>query len=66
MIVEEDVWVGAGAIILTGVLIGGGAVVAAGNVVTKNVEPYSIVGGTPAKKIGQRFSNEKIFNMKEF
>ena len=59
--VEDDVWVGAGAIILKGVLIGRGAVVAAGSIVTKDVEPYSIVAGTPAKKIGQRFSQEKIF-----
>ena len=47
-------WIGAGATILKGVDIGEGAVVAAGAVVTKNVAPYSIVAGVPAKKIGER------------
>lgn len=49
--IEDDVWVGAGAIILGGVTIGKGAVVGAGSVVTKNVEPYTIVAGNPARKI---------------
>ena len=60
VVIEDDVWVGAGAIILKGVTIGRGAIVAAGAVVNKNVEPYSIVGGVPAKKIAQRFSDEQI------
>lgn len=47
----NDVWVGAGAIILNGITIGEGAVVGAGSVVTKDVEPYTIVAGNPAKKI---------------
>ena len=47
----NDCWIGAGAIILNGVTIGEGAVVGAGAVVTKNVEPYTIVAGNPARKI---------------
>ncbi len=50
-------WIGTGAIILQGVRIGDGAVVAAGAVVTKDVEPWTIVGGLPAKKIGERSDN---------
>ena len=60
VVIEDDVWVGAGAIILKGVIIGRGAIVAAGAVVNKDVEPYSIVGGVPAKKIARRFSDEQI------
>lgn len=47
----NDCWIGAGAIILNGVTIGEGAVVGAGAVVTKNVEPYTIIAGNPARKI---------------
>ena len=50
----NDVWIGTRVIILPGVTIGDGAVVGAGAVVTTDVEPYSIVGGVPAKKIGER------------
>ena len=53
--VKDDVWIGCGAIILSGVTIGQGAVIAAGAVVTKDVEPYAIVGGVPAKLIRYRF-----------
>jgi maltose O-acetyltransferase len=49
--IEDDCWIGAGAIILSGVTIGKGSVVGAGSVVTKNVEPYSVVVGNPARKI---------------
>ncbi len=56
-VIEDDVWIGHRAIIIAGVRIGRGAIVGAGAVVTKNVEPYAIVGGVPAKKIGERFSN---------
>jgi len=55
--IEDYVWIGVNATILHGVTIGMGAVVAAGAVVTKDVEPYSIVGGVPAKKIGVRCKN---------
>jgi acetyltransferase-like isoleucine patch superfamily enzyme len=55
IIVEDDVWVGLGSIILSGVTIGRGSIIAAGSIVTKDVEPYSIYGGNPAKKIRDRF-----------
>lgn len=58
--IGNDVWIGFGVRLLNGVHIGDGAIVATGAVVTKDVEPYSIVGGVPAKKIGQRFSDEDI------
>ncbi|WP_271252857.1 acyltransferase [Pseudanabaena sp. Chao 1811] len=54
IIIEDDVWIGAGVTILDGCTIGKGSVIGAGAVVTKNVEPYSIVGGIPAKKIRMR------------
>lgn len=52
--IGDDVWIGAGATILDGCTIGTGAVIGAGAVVTKSVDPYSIVAGVPAKKIGIR------------
>jgi acetyltransferase-like isoleucine patch superfamily enzyme len=60
IIIGDDVWIGFGAIVLSGVEIGRGAIVAAGTIVTKNVAPYSIVAGIPAKKVGQRFSWKEI------
>ncbi|MDE6350288.1 MAG: antibiotic acetyltransferase, partial [Treponemataceae bacterium] len=54
IVVKDDVWIGQNAIVCSGVTIGQGAVVAAGAVVTKNVEPYAIVGGNPAKFIKWR------------
>lgn len=64
--IEDDVWVGCNVTILKGVTIGRGAVVAAGAVVTKSVAPYTIVGGVPAKKIGNRFKSvdETLFHDK--
>jgi len=53
--IGNDVWIGNNVMIMDGVRIGDGAVIAAGSIVTKNVEPYSIVGGIPAKSIGKRF-----------
>ena len=58
IIVEDDVWIGYRSTILSGVRIGQGAVVAAGSVVTKDVPPYAIVGGVPAKVLRYRFPEE--------
>lgn len=58
IIIEDDVWIGGGSIILAGVTIGKGAIIAAGAVVNKNVPPYSIVGGVPAKILKERPLNE--------
>ncbi len=58
-IVGNDVWIGHGAIIIAGVSIGDGAIIAAGSVVTKDVEPCTIVGGNPAKKIKDRFNTKE-------
>lgn len=60
IIVEDDVWIGENAIILSGIHIAQGAVVAAGAVVTKDVPPYAVVGGNPARVIKYRFSDELI------
>lgn len=60
ILVEDDVWIGMNAIILSGVRIGRGAVIAAGSVVTSDVPPYSIVGGNPAKIIKYRFDKTII------
>lgn len=56
--VGHDVWVGNGALILPGVTIGHGAVIGARSVVTKDVEPYSVVGGNPARVIRNRLPPE--------
>lgn len=59
-IIEHDVWIGTNAIIKAGVHVGTGAVIAAGAVVTKDVEPYTIVGGVPARFLKQRFERHII------
>jgi acetyltransferase-like isoleucine patch superfamily enzyme len=56
-IIGKDVWIGAFSIIKTGVKIGNGTIIAAGSVVTKDCESFSIYGGVPAKKIRDRFDN---------
>ena len=61
VLIGDRVWIGYRAIILPGVTIGEGAVVGAGAVVTKNIEPYAIVAGNPARKIGER----KLLNCAE-
>lgn len=63
--IGNDVWIGARATILEGVTIGDGAVVAAGAIVTKDVPPYAIVGGVPAKIIKYRFDDETIKKLLE-
>jgi len=69
--IEDDVWIGYGAIIMSGVTIKKGTIIAAGSVLTKSTENYSIYGGNPAKKIAPRFQSETdlqehISNEKEF
>ena len=56
--IGNDVWIGANALIPAGITIGDGAVIAAGSVVTKDVEPYAIMGGVPARLIRHRFDPE--------
>lgn len=58
IVIDDDVWIGYGATILSGVHIHQGAVIAAGAVVTKDVPPYAIVGGVPAKVIKNRFDED--------
>lgn len=60
VVIEDGCWIGANVTILKGVTIGRGSVVAAGAVVTKSCEPYSIIGGVPAKFIKMRFTPEQI------
>lgn len=60
IIIEDDVWIGFGAIVFTGIVIHRGAIVAAGSVVTRDVPPYAIVGGNPARILGQRFTEQEI------
>lgn len=57
VILEDDVWIGSGAIILKGVRIGRGAIVAAGALVNRDVPPYAVVGGVPARVLGLRFDD---------
>lgn len=66
IIIDDDVWIGYGAIILSGVHIKKGAVIAAGAVVSKDVPEYSIVGGVPAKVIKYRFQDEIINQLMKF
>jgi len=58
--IGSDVWIGEDVIIMSNVTIGDGAVIGARSIVTKDVQPYTIVGGTPAKAIKKRFSDRQI------
>ena len=58
--IGNDVWIGYGATIMPGVTIGDGAIIGSKSVVTKDVDPYSIIGGNPAKVIRKRYSDEEI------
>ena len=64
-IIENDVWIGDGVVIIPGIKIGMGAVIGANSVVTKDVLPYTIVGGVPAKLIKIRFPEEVIHKLIE-
>jgi acetyltransferase-like isoleucine patch superfamily enzyme len=66
IVVGDDVWIGYNSVILSGVTIGQGAIVAAGSIVTRNVAPYSIVGGNPAKLIKYRFDQAIIDELCNF
>jgi len=63
--IGNDVWIGTKSVILSNITIGEGAIIGAGSVVVKNVEPYEIVGGVPAKHIRFRFNKEEIDNIKK-
>lgn len=65
IIIGNDVWIGANAIIIDGVRINNGAIIAAGSVVTKDIPAYAIVGGVPAKIIRFRFEKDKIEKLLE-
>lgn len=58
--IGNDVWIGTNVLINEGITVGDGAVIGAGAVVTKDIEPYTIVGGIPAREIRKRFSTEQI------
>lgn len=64
--IGNDVWIGANVIVKSGVVIGDGAIIASGSVVTKNVLPYSIMGGVPSRCIKMRFEKEEIDILLDF
>lgn len=64
--IGNDVWIGSNALIMSGVKIGDGAIVAAGAIVTKDVAAYTIVGGTPARLIKNRFTEDQISFLEEY
>lgn len=65
IIIEDDVWIGSNSVILSGVKIGRGSIIGAGSVITKDIEPYSIVGGNPAKILRKRFDQQTIEKLEE-
>jgi len=66
VIIERDVWIGANVTVLKGVTLGRGCVVAAGAVVTRSIEPYTIVGGVPARRLRDRFTAEQTLAHEQF
>lgn len=65
LIIENDVWIASGATLLSGFTVGNGAIVAARSVVTKDVAPYAVVAGNPAREIRKRFDEETIEKLLE-
>ena len=65
-VIENDVWIGQNAVILPGVHIGDGAIIGANSIVARDVEPYTIVAGNPARVIRKRFDDEMITLMERF
>lgn len=65
IVIGNDVWIGYEAVVMAGVTIGDGAIIGARAVVTKDVPPYTIVGGVPARKIRRRFSDNVIARLQE-
>ncbi|KLO22763.1 CatB-related O-acetyltransferase [Marinitoga sp. 1155] len=63
--IGNDVWIGAGSLIMSGITIGDGAIIAAGSVVTRDIPPYAIVGGVPAKILKYRFEKDIIDELVE-
>ncbi|MPS72109.1 MAG: CatB-related O-acetyltransferase [Chryseobacterium sp.] len=60
IIIDDDVWIGMDCMLLSGITIGRGCIIAAGSIVTKSFPPYSIIGGNPARFIKSRFDEEKV------
>ena len=65
IVIGNDVWIGYEAVVMAGVHIGDGAIIASRAVVTKDVPPYTIVGGTPAQEIRKRFDESTIAQLQE-
>lgn len=65
IVIGNDVWIGYEAVVMAGVTIGDGAIIGARAVVTKDVPPYTIVGGVPAREIRRRFSDDVIARLQE-
>jgi serine acetyltransferase len=65
VVIENDVWIGLDAVILSGVRIRNGAVIGARSVVTRDVDAYSIVAGNPARKVRERFTRKQIDALQE-
>ncbi|MCR4656296.1 MAG: CatB-related O-acetyltransferase [Lachnospiraceae bacterium] len=66
IVIGNDVWIGRGVMILEGVTIGDGAVIGAGTVVTKNIDPYGIYAGVPARKLRDRFDKDIAEKLLEY
>lgn len=66
IVIRDDVWIGFGSIILSGIVVGEGAIIAAGSLVIYDVKPYTIVAGSPAQEIKTRFTDEEIIKHKKF